>query len=95
MERMEAACTRLERALSRLEGAFDAVIERGDTDSPSAQERILLLEDRARLSDELDAALARQEELQGLADEASIALESVIAEVRGSLQKKDDAVGEG
>lgn len=92
---MEAACTRLERALSRLEVAFEAALEGSGDPSLEAQERILLLEDRARLADELDTALARQEELQGLADEASIALESVIAEVRGSLQKKDGASGEG
>ena len=44
----------------------------------------------ARLAEELDASLARENELQKLADEASAALGSAIAEVRAALERQGE-----
>ena len=52
-----------------------------------------LVEDRARMAEELDASLAREEELQSLADEASEALGAAIEEVRAALGNGDLASG--
>lgn len=49
-----------------------------------------LIVDRARLASDLDAARARERELQKLADEASEALGAAISEVREALGKVPD-----
>ena len=53
-----------------------------------------LAEDRARMAEELDGSLAREEELQALADEASEALGAAIEEVRAALGKDGGHVQE-
>jgi hypothetical protein len=53
-----------------------------------------LAEDRARMAEELDGSLAREEELQALADEASEALGAAIEEVRAALGKDGGYVQE-
>jgi hypothetical protein len=53
-----------------------------------------LAEDRARMAEELDGSLAREEELQALADEASEALGTAIEEVRAALGKDGGYVQE-
>lgn len=82
---LEAAIARLDRALLRLEGVVDGAFDRlGETDR--AQDELdVLIADRARLAEELDAAMAREKELEDIADEASEALGAAIAEVRAAL----------
>ena len=61
------------------------------TGNPTAlrAEIAALVTDRASLADALDQSLAREQELQALADEASLALGSAIEEVRAALGKED------
>ena len=88
MKEMDSAAARLDAALKRLEVALEAHLTRaGD---PAA----LRMEIMA-LAEELDEALAREEELQSLADEASEALGSAIQEVRAALAPEDREPGDG
>lgn len=64
------------------------VIDQAGDPALARKEVDALLADRARLASELDSSLARETELQVLADEASVALGSAIAEVRAALEKQ-------
>ena len=88
MSVIEAAATRLDKALSRLESAVDGLFERSGNPSLLRQELSVMMEDRARLADQLDESLAREKELQSLADEASEALGAAISEVRAALGRE-------
>ncbi|HRX75197.1 MAG: DUF4164 family protein [Hyphomonas sp.] len=79
---------RLDAALKRLEGAVDALLARAGDPDVVAAEIAALVSDRERLAEELDASLARETELQALADEASTALGAAIEEVRAALGKE-------
>jgi hypothetical protein len=79
---------RLDAALKRLEGAVDALLSRAGDPDVVAAEIAALVADRERLAEELDASLARETELQALADEASTALGAAIEEVRAALGKE-------
>ena len=85
---IEAAATRLEKATRRLEGAVEGLFERSGDPVLLRQELSAMMEDRARLAEQLDESLAREKELQALADEASEALGSAIAEVRAALGRE-------
>lgn len=85
---IDASATRLDKALRRLEGAVDGLFERSGDPSLLRQELSAMMEDRARLAEQLDESLAREKELQALADEASEALGSAIAEVRAALGRE-------
>jgi len=89
MDRMDAAATRLDKALRRLEGSLDSLMERAGDPGALQRERLALLQDRDRLAEQLDASIAREAALQGLADEASEALGSAIQEVRAALSKEE------
>lgn len=78
---------RLEAAIDRLEGRLDGLFERLDAHRTRDREAEALRVDRARLAGDLDAARAREKELQRLADEASEALGAAISEVREALGK--------
>lgn len=82
---IEAAASRLEKATRRLEGAVEGLFERSGDPVLLRQELSAMMDDRARLAEQLDESLAREKELQALADEASEALGSAIAEVRAAL----------
>lgn len=84
---IEAAARRLARAVERLETSLDGLFERMDDQRPIQLEAEALRLDRARLASDLDAARARERELQKLADEASEALGAAISEVREALGK--------
>jgi predicted nucleic acid-binding Zn-ribbon protein len=84
---LDAAAERLSRAVVRLEGRLDALFERLETSVALEQETEALRMDRTRLAGDLDAARARERELQRLADEASAALGAAISEVREALGK--------
>jgi len=86
-EEMDEAVRRLEAAIDRLEGRLDGLFERLDGHRTRDREADALRVDRARLATDLDAARARERELQRLADEASEALGAAISEVREALGK--------
>ena len=85
---IEAAASRLEKATRRLEGAVEGLFDRSGDPVLLHQELTAMMEDRARLAEQLDESLAREKELQSLADEASEALGSAIAEVRAALGRE-------
>lgn len=95
MKEMDSAAARLDAALKRLEVALEAHLTRAGDPAALRMEIMALAEDRSRLAEELDEALAREEELQSLADEASEALGSAIQEVRAALAPEDREPGDG
>lgn len=84
---MDTALKRLEEAIERLEGRLDGLFDRLDGHRSQVREADALRIDRTRLASDLDAARARERELQRLADEASEALGAAISEVREALGK--------
>lgn len=84
---MDSALQQLEAAIDRLEGRLDGLFDRLETHRAREREADALRVDRARLAGDLDAAKARERELQRLADEASEALGAAISEVREALGK--------
>ena len=84
---LTAAAQQLELALASLEARLDHLFDRLASAQPLEREAAALREDRARLANDLDAARARERELQELADEASEALGAAIREVREALGK--------
>jgi len=90
MTNIDQAAAKLDTALKRLEGNLEAVFERSGDPGVVRREVEALTLDRARLAEELDASLARENELQKLADEASAALGSAIAEVRAALERQGE-----
>ncbi len=88
MDKLNSAADRLDKALSRLEGSMEALFERAGDPGVVRRELAAMAADRARLADELDASLARERQLQALADEASEALGSAIEEVRAALNRE-------
>jgi len=86
-QEMDEAVRRLVTAIDRLEGRLDGLFERIDGFRAHEKEAEALRKDRARLASDLDAAKAREKELQRLADEASEALGAAISEVREALGK--------
>lgn len=94
MNDMDATATRLDAALKRLETALEAHLSRAGDPSTLRAEIMALATDRAKLACQLDDALAREQELQALADEASEALGSAIQEVRAALGPDDRSAEE-
>ncbi|MEE2877888.1 MAG: DUF4164 family protein [Pseudomonadota bacterium] len=88
MDKVTSAADRLDTALSRLEGALESLFERAGDPGVVRRELEAMLADRARLAEELDASLARERQLQSLADEASEALGAAIEEVRAALNRE-------
>lgn len=84
---IDTALQQLEAAIDRLEGRLDGLFDRLETHRSREREADALRMDRARLAGDLDAAKARERELQRLADEASEALGAAISEVREALGK--------
>jgi hypothetical protein len=84
---IDEAADRLAGAIARLEGRLNGLFERMDEGRARNREVEALRLDRARLAADLDAARARERELQRLADEASEALGAAILEVREALGK--------
>jgi hypothetical protein len=83
------AAERLDAALARLEAAIEARLLRAGTAQSLHAEISALTADRAKLAEALDQSLAREKQLQQLADEASLALGAAIAEVRSALGTED------
>lgn len=91
---MDEAIQRLDAALARLDGALDSLFEQAGDPAVLRREVQAMSEDRARLAEDLDAALARESELQALADEASAALGSAIEEVKAALAMQEALNGQ-
>lgn len=89
MTSLDAASAKLQAALRRLEGSIESVYEQAGDPAVVRREVEALTRDRARLAEELDASLARETELQALADEASAALGAAIEEVRSALERSE------
>lgn len=89
MTDLDPAAARLDAALKRLEAALEAHLLRAGNPAALRAEIAALVTDRANLAEALDQSLAREQELQALADEASLALGSAIEEVRAALGKED------
>jgi len=87
MTNLEEAAAKLDAALRRLENQMDRLSEQAGDPAVVRREIEALTQDRARLAEELDASLARESELQALADEASAALGAAIEEVRAALER--------
>ena len=85
MSSVTASAAQLDEALDRLERAVDSLFEQSGNIGLMRKELTAMVEDRERLAAELDASRAREAELQSLADEASEALGSAIAEGRAAL----------
>jgi len=94
MVTMDEAIQRLDAALARLDGALDSLFEQAGDPAVLRREVQAMSEDRARLAEDLDAALARESELQALADEASAALGSAIEEVKAALAMQEALNGQ-
>ncbi|GAB5458595.1 MAG: hypothetical protein Hens3KO_16250 [Henriciella sp.] len=88
---IENSAKRLDQALARLEGAVDGLFERSGDPVLARKELAAMVEDRAYLAQQLDDALAREKELQALADEASEALGAAISEVRAALGREGES----
>ena len=88
MNAIDQATARLDKALSRLEGAVGSLFERSGDPVLARRELTAMMKDRAQLAEQLDESLAREKELQALADEASQALGAAIAEVRAALGRE-------
>ncbi|MEO9971032.1 MAG: DUF4164 family protein [Hyphomonadaceae bacterium] len=87
MAGIEQAQQKLDAALGRLEDNLERVFERVGDPAIVRRQTDALTKDRARLAGELDEALARESELQTLADEAAVALGEAINEVRAALER--------
>ncbi|MFC6199286.1 DUF4164 family protein [Ponticaulis profundi] len=85
MKDLKTASEELDQALSRLENSVDALCEKNRMSRIIHAEAEALRRDRAQLAMDLDASRAREQELEALADEASQALGTAIAEVRAAM----------
>ncbi|MCI4644950.1 MAG: DUF4164 domain-containing protein [Hyphomonadaceae bacterium] len=85
MDQLETASQRLDKAMKRLEGTLESLIEQAREPVALRRERDALLVDRDELAERLEAALSREIELEGLTEEASGAIGTAIEEVRAAL----------
>ena len=85
--KIEEAARLLYLSLDALDARLENLFDRIDAIKPFEREAHALRRDRSRLANDLDAARARERELQELADEASDALGAAIREVREALGK--------
>ena len=93
MNEIDPAIRQLDEALTRFESALDSLLARaGDPDVIKA-ELAALARDRSDLAEQLDASLARERELQALADEASAALGAAIEEVKSAIGQQGQGDG--
>ena len=91
MSTIEHSTGELDAAVSRLERAVDRLFERSGDPGVARRQIAAMMTDRDDLADKLDASLAREAELKILADEASEALGSAIAEVRAVLGRESQS----
>jgi hypothetical protein len=87
MSDLDSSLRRFETAVSRLEAAVDTLFAQAGHPALLKKELAAMVEDRAKLAGQLEQSLAREQELQVLADEASAALGTAIAEVQAALER--------
>lgn len=85
MSQLNPALRRLQAALTRLDRALDQQALKAADPGVLRAEVSALTSDRARLAEALDQSLAREQDLKKLAEEASEALGAAIAEVRAAI----------
>ena len=83
--RIEAAAQRLDRAVALLEGRVSALSTRAEGAAGG-----LFDFDRSKLASELDAARARERELEAAGHEASLALGRAIDNIRSALERTEE-----
>jgi hypothetical protein len=83
---LEAAARRLDRALSILGSRVNELTQRAEAGAGG-----LFDYDRSKLAAELDAARAREKELEEAGAQASEALARAIAQIRGALAGAEEA----
>ncbi|MCX7899043.1 MAG: DUF4164 family protein [Methylocystis sp.] len=83
--RLDAAMSRLARALDRLERTVAVKLEDDLSNAELEEELAIMRDDRARLALDLDAALARQTALEKTRDEVLRRLELAGASVASAL----------
>ncbi len=83
---LEAAASRLERALSLLASRVEAL-----SGQANSSEGGLFDQDRSQLAAELDASRAREKELEAAGAEASQALGRAIHDIRRALERTEEA----
>lgn len=93
MSEIDPAIRQLDEALTRLEGALDSLMARAGNPDVIKAELAALVRDRADLAEQLDASMAREQQLQLLADEASAALGAAIEEVRAAIGREGTSNG--
>ena len=81
---LEAAILRLDRAVAQLEVRMNALVQ----EAQGANGELFDL-DRAKLAAELDAARARERDLEAAGSQASAALGRAIADIRAALGDDD------
>ena len=89
MSGLDSSLQRFDTALSRLEAAVETLFARAGHPVLLKTELEMMLQDRAKLAEQLEQSLAREQDLQALADEASAALGTAIAEVQAALGRSD------
>lgn len=72
---------------------IERLSEQPNNASVLRQELSAMVDDRAELAGQLDAALARENALRGVTDEASSKLGSAISEIRSVLKHRDKTDG--
>ena len=82
---LDAAARRLDRALSLLGSRVSELAERAEAGAGG-----LFDYDRSKLAAELDAARAREKELEEAGAQASEALAKAIAQIRGTLNGAEE-----
>ena len=83
---LDAAVRRLERATALLESRVGGLAAQAQVQAGG-----LFDEDRAKLADALDAAHGRERELKAAGEQATLARDRAIAEIRSVLGDDDDA----
>ena len=83
---VDDAAKRLERAVAFLEARVGELSKRAEDGAGGAFDH-----DRSKLAAELDAARAREHDLQTAGDAASLALDRAIADVRAALDLAEGA----
>jgi hypothetical protein len=89
MASVDSSLQRFDAALARLEAAVETLFAQSGHPVLLKKQLDVMMADRAQLAEQLDQSLARERELQSLADEASAALGTAIDEVRAALGRPD------
>ena len=91
---LDAAISRFDAALERVEKTVSRLRSRADAALSASEEMGAYDADRARLADALDEARAREAALVEAAEEASLALDGAIRDLRAAAEAVEDADGD-